>query len=888
MVRLIIRNIITFFACLVLAAATGANDVVYERVENNSFVFAYKSPNHTDNSINNFFIKEIAKYNFSSLYNTSFTFHYSIHKSIQQTAPNTFTVSAILVGEKCTGDIYYKNFDISDILLPEKADFKVVVIDSGNFVEIRNFENISLNDNKFLSEFTFESLNEDKTFSLKLEDIHFYSDNDDKETFFARINHIDNYYASISAMDYALEEFSMIKLESSTIIETFLKLQDLERIYLIAQNNKFSHVLDLENNDNSGFYDKLFKLENQVARFSAHFDILLNSYDYLEIKESMPECAVFYVNEIANYLSLSQEVTHSQSSYFYQLGKINYVISTINSYEKGLRKILANTGYCYDIHQILDSFKDEVFKAFLSKSSEFISTEQFYLAKGLLLNAQSFHKTTNKSSIPLELSILISKANYGIYDSYLHLIDRAIDVGNYELAENYIVKAQSFQKENSASIITDEYIKKISSKLATLYISKGYRSIEEDEFDDAIYCFNQAQNICHKIGQFNFDYEIKHGLIEARIGLYLSLITIANENLLSGKIAIAKLYMDRASNLAKKYDSRMLTMQRYDSIFSTINFYTYQNLISKGKNYLTSGNYSQAYQYFLEAFYLEEDYNFELSDELPYLFAEAAAPVLVDLCSLGEVKVKKSELDEARVIYNRCLNLQVEYGLLFETQLQESLVLLNNSIFNKHCDFANHEFDNAIDYFNNTVNQGDFISAIAILDQTDDMVYKNYYCEFDKDLVVELRNMYSPAADYQKLARIAQDALSTKDHQKFIEVHKQMEELSSKYEVIRQRIEPLPLHYLFSAKKNLAMLESSVEYFKSEEEFEIAFKLLGMLESNNFSDKETKTIQQKLANQMALADKQNPNINDPKITAEKYTEGKTYYKHFRKAYKKSW
>ncbi len=147
--------------------------------------------------------------------------------------------------------------------------------------------------------------------------------------------------------------------------------------------------------------------------------------------------------------------------------------------------------------------------------------------------------------------------------------------------------------------------------------------------------------------------------------------------------------------------------------------------------------------------------------------------------------------------------------------------------------------------------------------------------------------MYSPAADYQNLARTAQEALNSNDHEKFIDTHQKMEELSSKYEVIRQRIEPLPLHYLFSVKKNLAMLETSIDYFKSEDEFDIAFKLIDVLQANNFSDKDTKSIQQKLANNMALADRLNPQVEDPKIKAEKYTEGKTYYKHFRKAYIKA-
>ena len=38
------------------------------------------------------------------------------------------------------------------------------------------------------------------------------------------------------------------------------------------------------------------------------------------------------------------------------------------------------------------------------------------------------------------------------------------------------------------------------------------------------YCFEQAYKLCHKIGRFNYDYEIKHGLMNARNGWYKGLI----------------------------------------------------------------------------------------------------------------------------------------------------------------------------------------------------------------------------------------------------------------------------------------------------------------------------------------------------------------------------
>ena len=872
---------------IVFNSVANVTDKVYDRKENNSFVFEYTQHLPIEGSITNFFIKEIAKCNLTALNNTRFTYHYSIHKSIQLIAPHTFTVNTEIIGEKCTGDVYYKGFDISDILIPEIIDFRVIVVNNGNYVVSEDFNGLTLDDkNKCISTYTFESLKEDNDYTLILDNVHFYSNPDDREKFNFRVNQIDNYYASIAAMDLAYNKLNKIIVEPNSLIESLIIIKEAERLYHNVKNDEFIDNLKIYDKDPAGYCEKIKGLEKLLIKYNSSFDILLNSYDFIELDDFLKSAASFYVNEVSNYLTLSQEVSHSNSTYFYNLGKIDYNLAVFNSYFADFKRILVKTKYKDNINQILEAYEDEVFNAYLEIADQFINTEQFHLSKGVLSNGKSFFETAFDHTAPLQLNILVSKANYGIYDSYLQLINRAIEVENYDLASNYIGKAQSFQGEHSSTIITDDHIYKISEKLASLYINKGNLLIEEGNYSNAIYCFKQAHTICHKISKYNYDYEIKHGLMFTRNRLYYELVENAHNELEASNIDEAKKCMDDANQLYYAHRSEIAMSPEAFDIFSNINFYTYHELIEEGKVLLQAGNYNFAYEKFLAAFELEDQSDFEWDDELPWLFSEASTLHLVEMCNVGEVKVRKNQLVEAREIYEECFAKQDEYGLIYQPELQESLTLLNNSIFNKHCDFAVQQFDEVIDTFYKSVDRGDFIAAVEILNESDDIAYKNYYCDFDRELVVELRNMYSPAAEYQKLAKVAQEALEASDHTKFIEVHQQMEELSTNYEVIRKHIEPLPLHYLFSVKKNLALLESSVDYYRNKEEFETAFKLLYVLEENNYSEKETKILQQKLGNRVALSYKLDPGTTDLDETVEKYTEGNEYLKHFKKAYDK--
>ncbi|MBC8486869.1 MAG: hypothetical protein H8D45_12615 [Bacteroidetes bacterium] len=619
---------------LLLGNFAFTSDKVYDHTENNSFVIKYTSVQSGEHSINNFFIKEIAKYNLSGLYNTSFTFHYSVHNSIHETSANTFTVNTELIGEKCTGDVYYKNFDISDILMPEKADFRVVVINGDNQIESLNFKEITLNDkNMFQVEFTFEAFEKNKDYTLKLENINFYSNKNDKEAFYKRINLIDDYYASAALMENALNRFAEIDFEAGSIIETYLKIQELERVYNKVASAEFSRVLNQQNNDNAGYYEKLAKLNKNINRYKSNYYILFNSINYLKLNKNPEKYASEYIDEITKYFVLSQEVIHSYSSYYYNMGKVNYNLSLVNQYRKGINQILLKTACCNDTREIISNLKNEIFKAYINKAGEFIINEQYYLAKGILINAWSFYGTSINKSFPVELNVLISQANYGIYNSYLHIIDKAIEVGNYELAENYIHEAGSFQKENSTSIISDKYIKRLSEKLANLYIIKGNQLNEEEEYKEALYCYEQAHTIYNNLDEYNYDYEIEQGKIQARNGLYNKLVIKAGENLDFKNISIIEKFMHEASALLEANSTQINPSAEVIEILPMINYYLYRNLIFKGEELLASGNYSQAYGKFLQAIELEKSSGFDKNVALLELLKQAAAslPKYIDL-----------------------------------------------------------------------------------------------------------------------------------------------------------------------------------------------------------------------------------------------------------------
>jgi tetratricopeptide (TPR) repeat protein len=856
--------------------------------EQATYTFRYAPENDGVIGTTNFFIRELARYNMATLQNTSFTYHYVDARKIEKTEPYTYKVTIALSGTNCSGDIHYRGFDISDILKPDNADFELIIVENGNYIHREMFSDIRAFDESFFATSVFESLDESGNFDVLVSDIRFYSDDSDKALFTRRINLIDSYYASIEAMDIIIGELSTLKYLPGQLIKNLVKVKESERILDVIKRSEFNHSINIDNHDVAGYRNKLAQFQMHLETARERLQRNVNAFDAINPKRTVAMIAETYVEEISRFFFRSQSVSHTLQSYYFGLGYVDFNASLISSLQTDLPELLRKAGYESITGFAIKKFKAEIFESFIDQANYFLEKEQFNVAKGLLINGSRFYQSVYGRSAPVELNILLSKSNYGIYNSYLHLIDRAVDIGNYGLAENYMEKATRFQAENTSTIISNNHILKITEKLVDLYISKGFNLTGKDEFKEAIYCFEQANRLCFSIKRFNHDYLIKHGIIRSLNGYYNQLLRKAGENMESGSLAKAKFQLDSAKELAERHPSQIIKSENINAIEHNLNYYVYLKEIEKGKKLLAENNFNKAYEHLHRAFELEVNSELQVYESVFELFSRSATPYLIHLCSLAEVKVMKNQLDEAREIYEHCFAMQREYGLNYEPALQASLALLNNNIFSKNCEIANLRLEEILDDFRRTVESADFVHALEVLNETNDLFAINYFCVFDKSQVAILEAQFKPAAKYQTLAGEAQKALSENDKQRFTELYKEMEILSQSHEVIRKRIEPLPLHYLFSVKKNLAFLETLINDYQSLEEFETGVKILHVLAANSYSGKDVKNIQQQLAQKLAAVDKASDVTVDPRKNVEQYTGGNTWFRHFKKVYLNSW
>jgi len=875
--------------CALFMQPVVAAETVFNSTDDASYTVSYTENEAGRSAINNFFIRELAKYNLTSLYNTSYTFNFKLHRSLHRIEPYTYRVYTTFDVGDCTGNITYRNFDISDILQPELLDFRLVVDHNGNYIMNQDYTRIKLDaEGTFNIELDFDTFVDDSDISVKVEDVTFYSVEQDRGRFYERIGSIDNYYAAMAAMDKSLNKLLQFRDAQDGPIITYIRVSESERIYNRIASSEFIEKLNLSRDYDMGFYTKLDRFRQALDALKYFNERTLKSKRFIKLTTPVSKIVEAYVNEVSDFYYLSQDVTHTYQPYFYNLGMFSYRNADLNKYRKEFYQILKKSGYCNDTNVIAGEIKTRIYNAYVEKAGELIDEQYFYLARGVLDNASHFYTVSTGMVMPVSFNIMMGKVTYTIYNSYLHLIDRAIDVGNFELAENYIAKARDFQVEHSNTIISSKYIHTVSEKLVKLYINKGINQNQKEEYKEAIYCFEQAHSVCSNLGIFDQDYIINRGLQVARKGYYEKLFNTAIQKLAEGNEPAAYAYIGEANEMAGMYDIQHDSTIDFDLIQAKYQQQIYMNDIFAGRKYLQAGNYSMAFNRLLEAVDLEKQYPLITDDRLHELFSNVALPFLIDQCKLGEVKINKNKLDDARQIYENCIALQNGYDLDLGPRLTTSLTKLHNDIFARQCLMVAEQYEVNIKEVGNKVENGDFIAALKVLNTTEALLNENQICEYDQTSLAQMIVKYAPAAEYQTLGREAREALSAGNSDQFIEIYQRMEEMSDMHEIIRKQIEPMPLHYLFSVKKNLALLESSMSGYDSKDDCKTALNILNVLEANNTSVRDSRNIQQVVAAKLAHADKATAMNTDPKERLEKYTGGSAWYRYFRKAYLKNW
>jgi hypothetical protein len=484
-------------ACILLATGMASATTPVDLTISENAVYSFRFEPGNTATLNNHFIKEMARYNYLNLYSTSYYLDYELEVKILETANGVFEIESALTKSQMDGDIYYEKFDLSEVLIPSQYSFELVIEnENGNReIALSGFDTGNSNQMRSISLPVSKAGN----YELAIKNVNFAYAETDKSQFEERIIAINAYLAFYQLLEFNLQKAQQIAInDSSPILENFIKIYDLQRFYELFNSRPDNIYIP----DHYRMQQKAMetKFSSELRRLSYLFGNTLDGK--MLTPENIP------VAETSALLQLQQE-------YLQEMNGTSHLLEPV--YMQVINFFNGQTGWNHFKTNFLERFFDnnkgeegrkvipiltgKLYENYMS-NAKLLMNQQAYIEAVIFLNSA---KTLchNLAEFDCELYTFhqLSTAKYGIYDSYISVATSAQKAGSTSLAYTYLLMARQFQKKNNNLIISSGIVDKALSRLAWQFIEEGNLLRQTNNQTQSLECYVNAKDIYLLIGE---------------------------------------------------------------------------------------------------------------------------------------------------------------------------------------------------------------------------------------------------------------------------------------------------------------------------------------------------------------------------------------------------
>lgn len=487
------KQLILFLTLLLATATVALSGNPPEVIIHENAAYAFRFSNNPAPALNNYFIKEIARYNYLNLYKTQYTLYYELEVKLTGSPHGSYQAQSVLKRQKMEGDILYQHFDLSDVLMPSGCSFELVGSD-GAAVAVINFDNRK----------GAEPINITHDVNLavqgfKISNIAFSYDDADRLAFEKRIEEIHRYLAYYELLDFNLEKAARLQPEDADRLpEDFFRAYDIFRFQSALQQYQASLTVPDFYNDH--FINNQKSLNAQVRRLHTLLEQTGGQVTAPFSQQALEVASKTVVGLQQEYLQ-KLKTTH----YLYEpqyLATANFLATNADLMNMTglLRQLL--TGHLSEATQLsLNKAIDEtLYQAYVSVAETMMKNESYNEALLILGNAQTLCNAHPDDDCELFLFHQLSKARYGIYDSYLKVAATAGKSNNSQMALKYLLLARDFQQTNSNLILSSGAVDRALNQLAWQTLQLAGDRQQQQKNQQALYDYLCAQQIYQILG----------------------------------------------------------------------------------------------------------------------------------------------------------------------------------------------------------------------------------------------------------------------------------------------------------------------------------------------------------------------------------------------------
>lgn len=430
-----------------------------------------------------------------------FSLKYQQTKKVVRNSTVKITSSVEASDFRIAGDVFYKGFDISEVLIPSEMSFdyalqsltnKLLVYSGNGRVKIVN------GTSSIFTTVTTDSSN--GQWRVDVNNQRFYYSSNAVKIINERIALVKEYYAASMQLD-------QLHLKLSTVNPTDLERLDMHNAALIDIEYSIGQLekRNFENTLNLSFYDPLrfsqrieaLKKETYARRMALNE---VKSTLYLHFYNmALDMHARGKVQMAKDYFMRSLRENPHFAPSAYQLALISYREGNYDKADDLGTDIIKCMNPDPDIHRLTIELLNDVYEKLLKEAGQFNSQKKYSDALLVLDKANNLCQSINGVRCNDQLGLEYKKAHNGVYQSKLDLARKAYQENNLSKAEGIVQDALRYRDRHANEITnTDDalsMLKVIRQKRYENSIENGRMQINQQQYDKALQSFKEADGL---------------------------------------------------------------------------------------------------------------------------------------------------------------------------------------------------------------------------------------------------------------------------------------------------------------------------------------------------------------------------------------------------------
>ena len=811
--------------------------------------------------------------------------------SLRPLRPSFSQVIIALSDFSLSGNLWYRNFPMSDVLMPSLLRLSLKSsdkLDTGVYVK-HDFEGKDPCKNARLI-FRINELAIDSSVDTIIRgNVYFRYSEADWQQFYARKSLIDDYYASASLLDsLALEEQSWNMRDPRQLPYNFIRLGELVRVLDLINDRNFGERLISRGGDPGRLPMKRLNLYKTSRTCLFNLLETIENSGTIHFSFSPDSISDFFIGRLMRYIHLSSLMDNIQGE-IYQDFLNTYYTRHVSENDPGMLQsilILIYPGARPDT--LLPWYSENLMEAYRRKAKELAASGKYSEAVQLMENARRMASADPNLKNHNGWENLMRESVNGIYNSYAGIASSSLESGNVSFAMEYLQKAEQYRKLYPLYINSDSIYRRVYRSIFIGQLDYCSKLLANEDFDAALECLNSCDQAYETRVFEILAPDIAENKARARKGLIAACVKNCLKALKQELPDTALVYFDRGVSIAGSLPGASGNIKVLDSLAPVIAVIRVTKINALASAYFRQRQFARAVLQFEQALKISTLYSIPVDAVADSVYRQSSKQWLLERISKEQRLIWNDKPDSADGFIQLALETAKSKGLSNDPDILKALSLFRSGIVRHSCDLM----QDSLVIFNIRAGRcfaiRNFNRGVKILRYAKFQAGRIPSCDFDLAYMQDSITKYKDPAEYQeKMEKVNADMVSG-EYERGLQTLAENEKFYKLKRIDHFGISLTSVYDYAMLKANPFISIEAFNYYLVQGDPAEAMRYLILMHVQGISESKTLIYQEKLASVLALHDKLAYQKTDPREIVLRYTSSGTWMNRFREIYIETW